>query len=185
MVTVAATSVAGFTFLKSKPTAPARSSSSANALSAEMRTEFEQAETTLRSSHFKTKLEMRSTANCAAHSIGEVRSYFQSNPCKYLVRAYMQVGDVGRHLILVAASWVAMPAITSAEGYKRLTDSKAGGVIELSRETTLYKYITYEDAIYMSGIKGASVWNVEIKPMFAATPSEANTVAAAIRQEVR
>jgi hypothetical protein len=169
--------------LKPKPNTSKQPRISANTLSMEAQAGFKRAEVTLTANNFKSKLTKDSDADCAAHSYGQVRNYFQSNPCRNMVRAYMQIGEVEKHLILVAISWVAMPTTASAQNYKHLVDTRAGGITELSRETTLLKTITYEDATYISGIKGAFVWDVKVKPMFSATSDEVNTVVAAARQQ--
>jgi hypothetical protein len=183
-VTVSAASFAGINLLKSKPSTPKQSRSPASSLSIEAHAGFKRAEAALKARHFQARLTTtKPDDDCAVQSYGQVRSYFQSNPCKRMARAYIQVGEVGQHLVLVAVSWVAMPTTTSAKDLKRLIDIGAGDIIELSRETTLFKYITYEGSIHVSGIRETSVWNVKAMPMFSATRDDVNRVIAASRQQ--
>jgi hypothetical protein len=174
----------GINIVKSKPSTPNHSGSSTSALSIEAQAGFKRAEAALTASHFRTKLAMESNNNCAAHSYGQVRDYFQSNPCRHLARAYIQVGDIERSLILVAISWVEMPTSTSARDYKHLVDiPDTGNITELSRETKLFEHIAYDNAVYGSGIKGNFVWNIVVKPVFPTPADVMNQVISDARQQ--
>jgi hypothetical protein len=101
-----------------------------------------------------------------------------------MARAYIKIGEINRNLILVAISWIEMPDATSAKEYKRLVDNNEGRVIELSRETRLYRNITFDDRNFMTGIKGTFVWNVEATSQFSTTPdSVTNEIVAHSRQQ--
>jgi hypothetical protein len=179
---VTASGIAGINILK--PSAPSRSHSSTNStFSVEAQAGFKRAEAALTVSGFKASLAMKFETDCAAHSYGRVHKFFQLNPCKSLARAYLQIGEPDQGLILVAISWVAMPSASLAEKYKELIDTtEAGNITELSRETKLYKNIRYTDGSYMSGLHGAAVWNVQVKPVFPATTDVINKILADSRQ---
>src|SRR5207249_4903789 len=112
-----------------------RSQASAGPLRLKMQAEFKRAEAALIASKFKTNLAVRFDTDCTAHSNGQVRTYFQSTPCTFLARAYIQVGEPGDNLILVAISWVEMPSVASVKDLKRLIDEGVGNITELSLET--------------------------------------------------
>ncbi|MDL4770757.1 hypothetical protein [Actinomadura xylanilytica] len=95
-----------------------------------------------------------------------MHEYFRSNPCKYLARAYMQIGEGGQNLALAALSWVEMPNVDLASNLNHLVDVDVGNIIELSRETKKFEKIIYDERTYISGIKGTFVWSVEVKPVF-------------------
>jgi hypothetical protein len=76
-----------------------------------------------------------STDDCVAHSYGKVREFFREQPCVALHRAWFDVRDGRRGLVLVAVSWVEMPDIRSAREFQELVDTHGtGNVTELSRE---------------------------------------------------
>ncbi|WP_147339481.1 hypothetical protein [Actinomadura spongiicola] len=131
---------------------------------------FREAETALKAGKFEVKSSIKFNADCAGKSEGELREYFLSNPCEGLARAYIQIGDARRNLILVAISWVEMSSVASGEEYGRLVVVDVGNIVELSREVPTLKNITYEDRLYASGVKGAFVWQVEVKPVTAKVP---------------
>jgi len=165
--------VGGSAFASSGPTVAgsARSPSSAGrgrsskvTVSAEAQAGFRRAEVTLSSRGYKPRLKTKLDADCAAHSYGKVHEFFVAHPCKWLARAYLQIGDSE---VLVAISWVGMPDASSAESYKRLVDTPgAGNITELSREVKLYRKIKYAGSAHSSGIDGTAVWNVQVKPVF-------------------
>ncbi len=164
----------------SKASTAGRAPSSKVKVSAEAQAGFRRAEATLVASGNKTKLAVKYETDCAAHSYGRVRTFFRSNPCTSLSRAYIQIGDSE---LLVAISWVQMPDTSSAESYKRLVDTPgAGNVTELSRETTLYKNIKYTDGAHTSGFHGTAVWNVQVQPVFPRPPEVVDKILADSRQ---
>lgn len=180
---VAMAGLTGGYLLRAKASKATQSQTAGNALSRTAKAGFIRADDALKSERHETRLSMDFDTDCVGHSEGEVRDYFLSHPCKHMARAYIQVGDTNRHLILVAISWVEMPGIADAREYLRLVDVDAGNVIELSRETKRFKNVTYEDRTYMFGIKGTFVWQVEVKPLSAATPdSMVNAILAEVRQ---
>src|SRR5690606_18840118 len=74
------------------------------------------------------------TDDCAAHSYGKVREFFREHPCVALHRAWFEVRDGKRGVVLVAVSWVEMPDTRSARKFHRLVDTHGtGNVTELSR----------------------------------------------------
>jgi hypothetical protein len=149
-------------------------------VSAEAQVGFNRAKAALEASGHKAVLKMDLGTDCAAHSYGRVHTFFRSNPCTSLSRAYIQIGDSE---LLVAISWVQMPDASSAASYKRLVDTPgAGDVTELSRETTLYKNIKYTDSAHTSGIHGTAVWNVQVQPVFPRPPEVVDKILADSRQ---
>lgn len=133
-------------------------------LAAEAQAGFKRAEAALSAHGHKTRLSTEHDTDCAAHSYGEVHEFFVANPCEWLERAYVQIGDSE---VLVAISWVGMADTSSAEKYKRLVDTPgAGNITELSRKKKLYRKITYSGGAHSSGINGTAVWNVQVKPVF-------------------
>ncbi|MFI0451191.1 hypothetical protein [Actinomadura sp. 6N118] len=183
-VVIIASGWTGISFLSSKTGKSASPRTPKNALTTEAQAGFKQADATLKVGHFRTKLSMGFDNDCARHSEGQVRDYFQANPCKYMARAYIQVNDANRGLAHVAITWVEMPSATSAMEYKHLFDIGAGKVIELSRESKSLKNATFENRTYTSGTKGNFVWTVEVAPLFSTTPdSVINEVLAGSRQQ--
>ncbi|GAA2415707.1 hypothetical protein GCM10010191_27540 [Actinomadura vinacea] len=181
---VAVASITGIGILGSKASKPTHSQSIEDKLSREARAGFRRADAALKAGQLETELSMDFDTDCTRHSEGKIRDYFQSHPCKRMARAYIQIGDIHRDLILVAISWVEMPSATSAKEYMQLVDTDAGNVIELSRETKPFKNITFEDRTYISGIKEIFVWHVEVKPTFSTTPdSVINDILARSRQQ--
>jgi hypothetical protein len=147
-----------------KSNSASRGRSSKFTVSAEAQAGFKRAEAALSASGYKASLSTKFDTDCATHSYGLVHEFLAANPCKWLARAYVQIGDSE---VLVAISWVGMPNTSSAESYKRLVDtSGAGNVTELSRETKLYRKIQYAGSAHASGIHGTAVWNVQVKPVF-------------------
>jgi hypothetical protein len=166
--TAIALGVTGINSLKSNTAS--RSKSSNRALSVEAQAGFKRTEAALIAHGFKAKLVPEFNTNCVKHSYGQVHKFFQSHPCRSLVRAYIQIGEPDQGLILVAISWVAMPDGSSAKAYKSLVDMPgAGNVTELSREVKPYKNIKFDGSAHESGVHGADVWNVQVKPVFPTT----------------
>lgn len=65
---------------------------------------------------------------CAAHSFGQVRSFFLHVPCRSLRRAALVLGD-GDGAIVVALAWVRMPSAARAKRFKKLEDTYGTGDI--------------------------------------------------------
>ncbi|MCO6003386.1 hypothetical protein NE236_00140 [Actinoallomurus purpureus] len=86
--------------------------------------------------------------------------------------------------MVVAISWVEMPSARLAAEYKQLVDTPdAGGVAELSRDTTLYRKISYSNSAHTSGINGAAVWNVQARPIVPKTTAEITEILIDSRQQ--
>jgi hypothetical protein len=125
---------------------------------------FERARTRLSASGHKVGLSTKSGTDCAAHSSGKVHEFFLANPCTWLARACVVVGDSE---VLVAISWVGMPDASSAEKYEHLVGTPgAGNVTELSHDITLYRHLGYAGSAHSSGIDGTAVWSVEVRPVY-------------------
>lgn len=105
-------------------------------------------------------------SNCATHSYGQVREFFESHPCKWVARAYLAVHDNNLGAVLIALSWVGMPDTATAADYKTLVDKYgSGNITELSRDSGVYKNIRYSGRHYSSGLESSSVWNAQIQPV--------------------
>lgn len=113
-VVVAMAGLTGSYLLRAKASKTIQSQTAGNALSREAKAGFVRADAALKSERHETKLSMDFDTDCVGRSEGEIHDYFLSHPCKYIARAYIQVGDTNRHLILVAISWVEMPGIADA-----------------------------------------------------------------------
>jgi hypothetical protein len=162
-----------------KPDAPSPTRS-ASAVPAEVRAAVKRTRAVLVAAGYTADLTMRTGTGCAAHSYGRMREFFQSNPCQWLARAYLRVGYSE---FLVAVSWVGMPDVASADHYRSLVDTPgSGNVTELSRETTLYRKITYAGGPHMSGTNGTAVWNVQVKPVFPRPEAEVRRILLDSRQ---
>lgn len=127
---------------------------------------FSHAEAALTVSGFGGPMRTAFDTNCASNSYGQVQTFLQSNPCKWLARAYVAIAETAQNGVLAAFSWVDMPTLSLAEKYKSLVDRQGtGNITELSREYAPYKNITYNGNYYLSGITGTAVWNVELQPV--------------------
>ena len=165
--------------LKSRPANRVRLSN--DAIPAVAQAGFKRAEATLVASGNRASLATRFDTDCAAYSYGGVHKFFKSNPCKWLARAYVQVGYSE---VLVAISWVEMPNDRLATEYKKLVDTPdAGGITELSRDTILYRKIDYSNSAHTSGIDGAAVWNVQARPIAPKTTAEITEILIDSRQQ--
>jgi hypothetical protein len=92
--------------------------------------------------------------------------------------------QVGYSEVLVAISWVEMPSTHLAAEYKKLVDTPdAGGVAELSRDTTLYRNIDYSDSAHTSGMSDVAVWNVQARPIVPKTSAEITEILIDSRQQ--
>jgi hypothetical protein len=127
---------------------------------------FSHAEAALSVSGFGSPMRTAFDTNCASNSYGQVQTFLQSNPCKWLARAYVAIPETTQDGVLVAFSWVDMPTLLLAEEYKSLVDKQGtGNITELSREYAPYKDVAYSGNYYLSGIAGTAVWNVEFQPV--------------------
>lgn len=163
-----------------EPNSSTRSRSTNSTNVSEAKGGFNRAESALAASGYKTQLATDFDPDCVKHSYGRVHEYFRSHPCRWLARAYLQLGYSE---ILVSISWVGFSSASEAEWYKRLIDTPgAGGIVELSRDTTLYRKIGYAGSPHLSGMNGSAVWNVQVKPVFPRPADEINRVLAESRQ---
>ncbi len=76
-----------------------------------------------------------------------------------------------------------MPNAETASECKHIIDADLGKLVELSRETRLYRNISYENRSFATGSKGAYIWNVEVTAQSAAvSDSTMNEILAISRQ---
>ncbi len=109
---------------------------------------------------------MSDDAECAAHSYGLVREFFQEQPCSALYRALFEVHDRRRNVVLVAVAWVDMPDADQARAFKRLVDRHGtGNITELSRETRRYRNVRFSGEYYASVRNDSTVINVQAQPV--------------------
>jgi hypothetical protein len=120
------------------------------------------------------------TDDCAAHSYGKVREFFREHPCVALHRAWFEVRDGKRGVVLVAVSWVEMPDTRSARKFHRLVDTHGtGNVTELSREEGPYRRVRFTGHHYASRRDGTTVVNAQAEPVGrAAVAAELESLAA-------
>lgn len=105
-------------------------------------------------------------ASCVAHSYGQVKNFFERQPCTALHRASFEVLDREGDVVLVAVSWVQMPDQSSAGALRQLLDaSGTGNVTELSREQGKYRTVRYTGDIYASHRDGSVVVNAQAQPV--------------------
>lgn len=114
------------------------------------------------------RVEQRFTSDdgdCAAHSYGLVREFFQENPCSALFRALFEVHD-GRVVVLVAVAWVDMPDVRQARAFKDLVDRDGtGNITELSRERGPYQDVRFTGEHYASIREDSTVINAQAQPL--------------------
>lgn len=104
--------------------------------------------------------------DCAAHSYGDVREYFRTQPCVALHRAWFEVRDRRRGLVLVAVSWVEMPDTGSAREFHELVDTYGtGNVTELSREQGRHRRVRFTGRYYEDRRAGTTVVNAQAEPV--------------------
>lgn len=121
--------------------------------------------------------------NCAIDSYGAIHSFFVAHSCVWLARISLAVKKGSNPLILVAISWVDMPSTSLAIRYRRLVDMPdTGNVTELSRQIGPYKQVRYSGLLYESGRYGTEVWNAEVQPTGAVSPTAVRTILRAARQ---
>lgn len=109
--------------------------------------------------------------NCVAHSYGKVQEFFQSDPCKWLVRAYVVLQKKGTEgSMLVDFVWVDMPTSAQAEECQQLMEAPgSGSVTELAREDdSPYKDTYLPIDFYVAGISGTAAWNVPSSTIYSA-----------------
>ncbi|WP_459028839.1 hypothetical protein [Pseudonocardia sp. DLS-67] len=107
-----------------------------------------------------------STDDCVAHSYGQVREFFREQPCVALHRAWFDVRDGRRGLVLVAVSWVEMPDTRSARELHELVDTYGtGNVTELSREEGPHRRVRFTGKHYVSRRDGPTVMNAQAEPI--------------------
>ncbi|MBW0106025.1 hypothetical protein [Pseudonocardia sp. KRD291] len=105
-------------------------------------------------------------ADCAAHSHGLVREFFQAHPCASLRRAQFEIRDRKGDVALVPIAWVEMPTEREARELKTLVDAGgSGNVTELSRERGRYRSVRYTGDAYASRRDGAVVVNAQAHPV--------------------
>lgn len=121
--------------------------------------------------------------DCVSHSSGKVQEFFQSNPCKWLARAYVGVQKGSAGLVLVDFIWVDMPTYAQAEECQRLMETSGSGTVtELARETgSPYQNAMLPIAYYSSGISGTAVWLTQAQPF---TPVPINVVTTILNNAV-
>jgi hypothetical protein len=164
-----------------KPRPPSRARGSNGAIPAVAQAGFNRTKAALVASGYRANLQARLDTDCAAYSYGQVRKFFKSNPCKWLARAYVQLGYSE---VLVAISWVEMPTSRLAADYKKLVDTPdAGGITELSRDEVRYRKIDYADSAHTAGMNGMAVWNVQAVPIVPKTTAEITKILVDSRQQ--
>ncbi len=103
--------------------------------------------------------------HCAAHSFGEVSTYFQEHPCNGLDRAWYEVSD-GDNTAIVSVAWVEMPDADSAAELQTLVDRPGtGNVTELSKEDGPYQSVRYSGWYYRSGRDGDTFSSIQAEPL--------------------
>lgn len=106
------------------------------------------------------------TEDCVAHSYGNVQDFFREQPCVALHRAWFEVHDRRRGLVLVAVSWVEMPDVRSAREFHELVDTHGtGNVTELSREQGPHRRVRFTGQHYVSRRDGTTVMNAQAEPI--------------------
>jgi hypothetical protein len=107
-----------------------------------------------------------STDDCVAHSYGQVREFFREQPCAALHRAWFEVRDGRRGLVLVAVAWVEMPDARSARDFHELVDTYGtGNVTELSREEGPHRRVRFTGRYYEDRRDGTTVVNAQVEPV--------------------
>jgi len=105
-------------------------------------------------------------ATCAEHAYGQVRTFFQRQPCADLYRAQLELKDQKGDTVLIAISWVEMPDEASTQTYKKLVDAPGtGNITELSREGGRFRTVRYTGLRYHSGSHGTTVSNAQAEPV--------------------
>lgn len=111
--------------------------------------------------------------DCAGHSYGAVRRWFEDHPCDALFRGSFVVEAVGGGTVLVAVSWVDMPTDALAREYHALVDGDGtGNVTELTRERGPYTAVRFDGEHYASTRDGVTVVNAQAQPVDGAVGPE-------------
>jgi hypothetical protein len=71
--------------------------------------------------------QVRTDPGCTAHSFGQVRKCFLTDPCLGLQRSLIKLTDTSGRAIVVSVAWVRMPNSVSARHLKRLVDRPGTG----------------------------------------------------------
>jgi hypothetical protein len=109
--------------------------------------------------------------DCAAHSYGQVVTFFRRNPCAGVVRMSFEVRDRRRNVVLVAVASVAMPDEGGARRFRTLVDRDGtGNLTELSRERGRYRSVRFIGIPYASRRDGVVVTNVQAQPVIGRGP---------------
>ncbi len=115
--------------------------------------------------------------DCAAHSYGQVRTWFRDHPCDALFRTLFEITDGHGGDALVAVAWVDMPTDAQSAELKTLVDRNGtGNVSELSRT------VTWTGRHYASTNDGATVVDAQAEP--AGGTASAIALAGAVRDAV-
>jgi hypothetical protein len=139
--------------------------------------DYEETKAALMASGFGGSVYWSFDTNCASHSYGNVKTFFQSHPCKWLARTYAIIVAHKQNIALVAISWVDMPTLPLAMDYKILVDVLGtGNITELSREVGPYRNVKFTGKYYLSGITGTTVWNVQVQPIIPTTVKVLKTI---------
>lgn len=142
------------------------SASSARASSQARRQDANAARLRLLRQALRVEQHFDSTDDCVAHSYGKVREFFREQPCVALHRAWFEVRDGKRGLVLVAVSWVEMPDTRSAREFQELVDTHGtGNVTELSREQGPHRRVRFTGQYYVSRRDGTTVMNAQAEPI--------------------
>lgn len=144
----------------------ATSASTARASSQARRRDANSARLRLLRQALRVEQRFDSTDDCVAHSYGQVREFFREQPCVALHRAWFDVRDRRRGLVLVAVSWVEMPDTRSAREFHELVDTYGtGNVTELSREEGPHRRVRFTGKHYVSRRDGPTVMNAQAEPI--------------------
>ena len=125
------------------------------------------------------------STDCAAHSYGKVRQFFQEHPCSALFRALYEVRGPGGARVLVAMAWVDMPDAAQAAALKSLVDRPGtGNITELSKEQRRYRSVRFtgQHQHYASLQDGATVINAQAEPL--GDTATAVSLAQAVAREI-
>lgn len=107
-----------------------------------------------------------SASDCAAHSYGEVRTWFQHHPCTRIDRAWYEVCDEHDNKAVLSVAWVEMPDEDSAAELKTVVDTPGtGNATELSKDDGPYRDTSYSGYYYRSSRDGDTVRSVQAEPL--------------------
>jgi hypothetical protein len=107
-----------------------------------------------------------SAEDCAAHSYGEVRNWFQAHPCTRVDRAWYEVSDDHDNKAVLSVAWVEMPDADSAAELQTLVDRPGtGNATELSKDDGPYQGTSYSGWYYRSSRDGDTFSSVQAEPL--------------------